>query len=387
MKTCRSVFVGMVAVIALCFGFVGCDDGNGGPEEIDKTVVYIAGSDSGACYWKNGVRIGLSVPEGTTSSSADAITISDGSIYITGEYQLGTYGNSDYKRLLCYWKDGVLTDLSLPEGYSFPTARAITVSQGSVYIAGDYSLGTPTQPYACYWKDGVRTDFEVGTNAYGTNTIAIAEGSVYVVIYMGDTNKRTTASYWKDGTRIDLPVPEGATMLNAYGIAVSDGSIYVTGEYQLGTYGNSDFKELKCYWKDGVRTDLPFPEEAIPGYNEAGAIATLGGATYVAGSYATSARYSDELSLPVITPCYWKDGVRTDLPIPTGTGGLYADVRAIAASANSVYITGFYRDLSKFDGTAASLIQKACYWKDGKRIDLPVIERASASDIAVVVEG
>jgi hypothetical protein len=384
MKTCRSVFVGMVAVIALSFGFVSCDDGNGGPEEIDKTIVYIAGSDSGACYWKNGVRIGLPVPEGTTSSSAIAITVSDGSVYVAGNY----YDDSSSSSRLCYWKDGVMTDLSLPEGFQetnyWTSVYTIIVSQGSIYIAGRYEL-PGSRYYACYWKDGVRTDLEEGTSFSSRNSIAIADGSFYAVSNPANSGITLNAGYWKDGTKIDLPVPERATWQRTTGITISDDSIFVTGYYYIGTYGDSDYRLEYCYWKDGTRTELPFPEEAIPAYNGAGAIATLGGATYVAGKYATSTQYSDELPLPVTLPCYWKDGGRTDLPIPTGAGGLYANVGAIAALGNSVYITGYYA--SCLDGTVDSLITKACYWKDGKRIDLPVIERASASDIAVVVEG
>ncbi|MCX7679570.1 MAG: hypothetical protein N2316_10175, partial [Spirochaetes bacterium] len=50
------------------------------------------------------------------------------------------------------------------------------------------------------------------------------------------------ACYWKDGVRTDLPGNDA----NAYGIAVANGNVYVVGNYGSQT----------CVWVDGVRQDL-----------------------------------------------------------------------------------------------------------------------------------
>jgi hypothetical protein len=58
------------------------------------------------------------------------------------------------------------------------------------------------------------------------------------------------ACYWKDGVKTDLPVPSGTVSSRAFGIVMSEGSIYISGWYtKIGT--------TPCYWKDGVRIDLP----------------------------------------------------------------------------------------------------------------------------------
>jgi hypothetical protein len=98
MKTCRSVFVGMVAVIALCFGFVGCDDGNGGNGDldlsgninIDYTGIYIypyASTELTAAYSGNEVVTYQWNKDGTAidGETAQKFTLTEDGYY-TGYY-------------------------------------------------------------------------------------------------------------------------------------------------------------------------------------------------------------------------------------------------------------------------------------------------------------
>lgn len=43
---------------------------------------------------------------------------------------------------------------------------------------------------------------------------------------------------------------------NMYDIAVADGAVFIAGNY----YEFSEYVGAGCYWKDGVRVDIPTPE-------------------------------------------------------------------------------------------------------------------------------
>ncbi|MCL1834190.1 MAG: hypothetical protein FWG49_06785, partial [Leptospirales bacterium] len=73
--------------------------------------------------------------------------------------------------------------------------------------------------------------------------------------YYGDTDY--VACYWKGMAKKDLK-PSGSTWSEATGIAVSDGTVYVSVSYSA-----DSGKDKACYYKDGVKQpDLPKPEGA-----------------------------------------------------------------------------------------------------------------------------
>jgi hypothetical protein len=158
------------------------------------------------------------------------------------------------------------------------------------------------------------------------------------------------ACYWKDGVKTDLPVPS-RTYYNgdiaATGIAVSGNTVYVSGYYVQSE------SHVACYWINGVRTDLP-------GGGRAFDIAVDGGNVYMAGQY-----YYDEPGDPgfwLSMPCYWINGTRYDLPVPSNYGKTRAE--SIAVSGGTVYVAGFY--------FGSDRTTTGCYWVDGVRYDLPV---------------
>ena len=66
------------------------------------------------------------------------------------------------------------------------------------------------------------------------------------------------------------------------------------------------------------------PTSSVPdgAWSEAASIGVIGGKVYVGGEHYTDVREKH--------PCYWVDGVRTDLDIPTG--GTSAGIKAIYLS-------------------------------------------------------
>jgi hypothetical protein len=91
------------------------------------------------------------------------------------------------------------------------------------------------------------------------------------------------------------------------------------------------------------------------------------GKVYIVGSYLTDSK--SKLS----RACYWKDGTRIDLPV-TGTS---SEATAIAISGTDVYIIGSYR-------VGSGYLSTACYWKNGIRTDLPITGTSSRAEDIVI---
>jgi hypothetical protein len=85
---------------------------------------------------------------------------------------------------------------------------------------------------------------------------------------------------------------------------VLDNVVYVAG----GTI-NSAGVHVPCYWENGLRTDLSVLDPAKIGSGSS--VFVVGSDTYVSGYTKNSAN--------VVIPCYWKNGKRTDLG-ETGLG-------------------------------------------------------------------
>jgi hypothetical protein len=125
----------------------------------------------------------------------------------------------------------------------------------------------------------------------------------------------------------------------------------VVNVYISGSYWKDSNNQVPCYWKDGIKTDLPNGVES--GRSEARSIIESGSSIYVAGYYWEGTKY---------IACYWKDGVKTDLPEETEGAGTYA----ITVSGELVYVAGYYREGTNYF---------ACYWKDGIKTNLSAGDR------------
>jgi hypothetical protein len=293
----------------------------------------------------------------------------------TNVYVAGGYYNDDYSSsTACYWKNGVRTDLSTPNVNVSAGASFIAISGSDVYFAGYYREITGYDEYnmriytdtACYWKNGVRTDCQPPNAVLRLCDFTVSGSDVYITGFYGEftgydehTNRiyTYTACYWKNGIRTDLPTPD----FNGYirDIVVSGSDVHIIGEIE-NDFSNSNHNTA-CYWKNGVRTDLPTPN--ANGYASVGNIAVSGSDVYIAGSYR-----EDEYP-NTSTPCYWKNGVRTDLATPNAS----ASAGLITVSGSDVYITGYYREITGYNEYNHPIYTTgtACYWKNGVKTDFP----------------
>jgi hypothetical protein len=199
--------------------------------------------------------------------------------------------------------------------------------------------------------------------------LSVYNPSVYVAGYYDNSRQGSRmACYWKDGVRIDLP-PNRAAGSIATAVAVSGGKVYVSGYLE-------GYDSEACYWVDGTRIRLT--DTDLLKYGEARDITVSGNTVYTAGFYLDT---DMDYSLMKAKPCYWTNTGLTLLPMPTDY------VRGVAESivvlGGKVYIAGWYA----YEDEHSYLYYKACYWvKEGSgpavRHDLP--DNTKVFDIAVV---
>ena len=208
-----------------------------------------------------------------------------------------------------------------------------------VYFFGHY------EGKACYWKNGIKIDLSAGLpeidTSYGTTSfadaIAIVNEDIYFAGYYWyydyeDEVRYTTVCYWKNGTRIDIETREGLGGLNVGQIIVSGNDIFINGSYWL---SGIDIM-INCYWKNNQRIDSSDED-----------IYSLFG---VSGS---DVYFSGENNQGIY---YIKNNIKHILP-----NSLNAQLNNMLISNNDVYIIGSYDTGSDF---------RACYWKNGIKIDL-----------------
>jgi hypothetical protein len=222
--------------------------------------IYVAGDWSGDTYWKPGYwENDICTPLTGTNSLAKGIAIAaNGSECLVGYMEDGSVQQPYSWIVTSSASSGTPTALSMLDAAKGGSATAIAMSSGSVYIVGTVvSSSGVTMP--CYWKDGARVDLSP-KRSFGGKAAALtfADGVLYIAGYTKDSaSEGEVPCYWKvaaSTTRVDLPVrqPRGTTS----GIAVSGGTVYVTGGYgsQIDTW---PAYPISCFWRDGAQIDIP----------------------------------------------------------------------------------------------------------------------------------
>lgn len=257
-----------------------------------------------------------------------------------------------------YWKNNEAHQISNSiEGTS--VANAIAVQGTDVYFAG-HNLNTSGEKFVTFWKNGIPTYLKnLGiTTADAATGIAVYNNDVYVT---GQTERYNgpvqgySATVWKNGVATYF---ENAFDSDANAISItSSGDIYVAGKNN----GRA------CYWKNGSIVYVGESDRSSETF-----------AIYISGTDVYLAGYSvDDVvnGLSRQAPVYWKNGMKTKLPINGTAGALKAS--SIAVSGADVYAVGS----GLFDGSPSAFI-KAIYWKTGVFNDISATNDAKFSYIA-----
>lgn len=271
--------------------------------------LYISGSYTDAdtekpCFWKNGTRIDLPGVDESGSGSTTAMTVSNGKVYIAGQSKVTG----------CYWIDGVCHELK-----EYYDTRSIAVDNESVYVLGPNML----------WKDGVLDNSDFG-NDFTPEAITVSDGTLYLAGQLHLEIPLTgysadVAACGKLGSPNHLPTPIVSTKSNAFCATASAGSVYVGGYY----YDEDAEMRRACFWKDRQKAT---PLETPVGKSEVWCICVENETVYSAGYY-----YNTDKNL-----CYWVNGKRMELQAIADVEEFF--VTGIAAVEGTVWVSGAYWD-------------------------------------------
>lgn len=313
--------------------------------------VYVCGSyetenaDYFSCYWKDGVRTSLPIREGKTYNLCTSMTVSGGSIYIAGES-----GSP------CYWKDNTLFDLDEPES-DYAIVTSIAVDGDKVYVGAynNYWIGKTVKKYPAGFTG--RAIAASGGSVYYAGVLEMNNGSIGTFLkkayqWLGTGNGGATA----------LDTPQAKNNSEATCAFISNGTNYAGGYYVDGD------TSIPCYWKNGTYNALDIPQGMTE--NTVGGIYVVGETVYVAGTCANN---------DTNIACYWQNNTRKELELPSGAYNV--KVTGITVAGDKVCVSGYYQDAETNRPTA-------CYWLNGTRTDLPkgTKESTYTAGIALIVK-
>jgi hypothetical protein len=146
--------------------------------------------------------------------------------------------------------------------------------------------------------------------------------------------------YWKNGIKTDLPLITGLARGSAEKIVIDGDDIYI-----LGIVDDADGNR-GCYWKNGAIS-------LVPNRGYANNMVVSNEDVYIVGSYVPTA---DGGSIA----CYWKNGTKIDFSTASDWQECYAT--AIAVSGNIVYAVGMYSSTGDNDPYWG-----VCHWRNSSR--------------------
>jgi hypothetical protein len=266
----------------------GTNDANANSIFVSNDDVYIAGSDSGAVYWKNSREIRLS------AGNAFSVFVSGNDVYV---------GGSDGPHA-AYWKNGTEVLLETNTNFGIFAVNSIFVSGNDVYAAGYDNRD------AVYWKNGVEINLTAVTiefeGLFHANSIYVSGNDVYVVGYGSSSGSPfSQVCYWKNGVLVRVSNGQGNSVF------VSGSHVYIAGTEE----SDPSYIPTAAYWKDGNL--IPLPRSAVNSF--ANSMFVSGNDVYVAGY--------EFVAYQVTYGVYWKNGIETKL-----TDGTHAAV------ATSIFI-------------------------------------------------
>lgn len=201
--------------------------------------VYTSGDKDGvAAYTKNGV---LTLLGTSTASHATNIFVDGDDVYVVGKKD----------EQPAYWKNGVVTLLDIDSGFK-GWAYDITISNGTVYIAGYQHNFSPTNPITniLYWENGTRhTVYSPHVYSFGwlgEISIAVGGDDVYLAVNERDTSSpvfNSNAYLITNGLQEEL-IDDNSEV---HDIFISGTDIYMCGDHitSEGVFNQS------VVWKNG----------------------------------------------------------------------------------------------------------------------------------------
>ncbi|MEZ4809963.1 MAG: Ig-like domain-containing protein [Allomuricauda sp.] len=166
---------------------------------------YINGIDT-ARIWENGVPIDLPMPGTVTQSGAFSVYVDGDDVYVAGFYRL-----QDPHYIATVWKNGIVEEVG--DGTTSTFAWSVFVSDGDVYVGGNEQAYLSNDPKL--WKNGVASDLlgekNTSSSSPPVRSVFVYGADVYVAGSILPENGSFVAILWKNGMPINLEGGEYAT--------------------------------------------------------------------------------------------------------------------------------------------------------------------------------
>lgn len=373
-------FLSMLALLSLLvLGICGCKSSSS--DDDDVTVISVGqsvmpGIGQGPASWKNTEEpVLLPTQNGTMSGGTEAVCVDNGHVYVVGSM---INDNPQLPKMLAtIWIDGketALPDFDVAGVDSLATS--VTATGGKIYVGG--GVGSPGGiALPAEWTYDEEKGWQVlslpvpNLHAGGlVNDMAVNGNDIYYTGFYGKIIELPDGSqyglglpcYWKNGVRVDLSYPERSGVVTysqglCFGITVYENDVYVSGYIDY-VYDDELFRK-PCYWKNGefyALIDIESEDSAWIGRR----MAVIDGVTKIPGVI-----WQGVVSKPVL----WSGTEAMLLPLLNEE--LIGSANGIYVHNNNVYIAGSVTDYSDYEADPTVLTTYPCYWKDSTRYDLP----------------
>ena len=248
---------------------------------------YVCGTEQGyAVYWKN-FEMGTRLTDGNEISSiANDIVLQGSDLLCVGTVRYKT----GQKAIL--WRNRQMTVIDSNDA----TATRILVKGNDIYITGSRAVNRSHVP--CYWKNGIVHDLSAPTQQATASGIAIDNNSnIYVCGTLNPDQSRIPRSvpvYWKNDVMTMLPKTRKGAWANA--ISIKGDDVYIVGSGEDDPYWGYD---EAYYWKNGI-------QQFFPGGSGLNDIAFINNNPFIAGSkYSAQYPYGrlwTNTSIPYLEP-------------------------------------------------------------------------------------
>lgn len=321
----------------------------------DSTVASISSSGLVTGLQEGSTEITAKIGNFEATADLSVTAVDDDAPVITTDIYL----SGAYNETAVYWENGVMQELTLPEGAGESYAKSIFINGEDIHIVGNYNADLLY--HAIYWKNDEEPLLLTCDNVALARGLYVIGTDVYIVGECYDSDSDTyTPLYWENGVANPLAVPGDAVNTYTSALFVVENDVHVVGEYSDGVYTKA------VYWLNDDPPTALENEELYSTYVESMYI-------YENEVHVVGFRETAEGDLAT----YWKDGVIQTLNLLAGAGDSYAN--SIFVDASGVYITGEYSDGG---------FSKAVSWKDGDVVELEIPEDAIESYTnSIFVEG
>ena len=267
-KTLISFF--LIALITSC-----SNDGDGSDSQGNNSnKVFVVGGEIKEglivpIIWTNGVKTFLPIVAGTEVTDLK-VAVENNDVYI-----VGIETNSNNKKSIVLWKNGVQSRFSEPANYV--QVQQLIVDNGNVYVLGREYGADRLEKYK-YWKNGVPTtiinsNVPISGDSVENNItkMTVASNDVYCIGYeWNNTGTILTAKYWKNAVPTNITVfkdeifdymseiqvngTDISILYNQLNTAtfVQEAKLWKNNTISVIASGNSDFFAEGMVIKDGV---------------------------------------------------------------------------------------------------------------------------------------